>query len=106
MRADEAVGVEDLFEIAHRTILEEGAIMRVDLDVVISGFEVVDVFDGDDLYLSRGFDDDALLLGGGFGGGFEKGLGGGRRTEGVRGGGGTEGVRGGGGTGGCGGGGR
>jgi hypothetical protein len=48
--------------------------MGVDLDVVVGCFEVVDVFDRDDLDLSRGFDDDALLLGGGFGGGVEEGL--------------------------------
>ena len=78
------VGIEDLFEIAHRAVLEEGAVVGVDLDVVVGGFEVVDVFDGDDLDLSGGFDDDALLLGGGFGGGVEEGLlrGGGAATVG------------------------
>jgi len=72
--ADEAGGVEDFFEVAHRAVLEEGAVVGVDLDIVVGGFEVVDVFDGDDLDLSSGFDDDALLLGGGFGGGVEEGL--------------------------------
>ena len=62
--ADEAGGVEDFFEIAHCAVLEEGAVVGVDLDVVIGGLKVVDVFEGDDLDLAGGLDDDALLLGG------------------------------------------
>jgi len=79
--ADEAIRVEDLFEIAHRAVLEKGAVVRVDLDVIVGSFEVVDVFNGDDLYFSRGFDDDALLLGRGFGGSVQKGLGAGGRAN-------------------------
>ena len=64
MGADKAIGVERLFKIAHCPILQEGAVVGVDLDVIIGGLEVVDVFEGDDLDLAGGLDDDALLLGG------------------------------------------
>ena len=64
MRADKAIGVKHLFKIAHRPVLQEGAVMGMDLDIVIGGLEIVDVFEGDDLDLAGGLDDDALLLGG------------------------------------------
>ncbi len=49
--------------------------MGVDFDIVIGGFEVVDVFERDDLDLTTCLDDDTLLLGGRLGGGFEQGFG-------------------------------
>lgn len=64
MRADKAIGVEYLFKIAHCPILQEGAVMGMDLHIVIGGLEVVNVLQGDDLDLAGGLDDDALLLGG------------------------------------------
>ena len=75
--SDEAGGVKDFLEVTHRAVLQEGAVVGVDLDVVIGGFEVVDVFDGDDLNFAGSFYDYTLLLGGGFGGGIQEGLGGG-----------------------------
>jgi len=77
--ADELCGVEGPLEIAHGAVLEECAVVRMYLDVVIGGLEVVDVFEGDDLDLAAGFYDDALLLGRRLGGGFEEGFGGVRR---------------------------
>ena len=55
--ADEAGGVEDFFEVAHRAIFEEGAVVGVDLDIVVGGFEKVDVFEGNDLDLAAGLYD-------------------------------------------------
>ena len=76
MGADELVGVERLLEVAHRFIFQKSAVVCMDLDVVVGGFQVMDVFDGDDLYFAAGLDDDAVLLCRGLGGGVEEGAGG------------------------------
>ena len=49
-----------------------GAVMGMDLDVVVGGFEVVDVFQRNDLDLAAGFYDYALLLDRRLSGGFEE----------------------------------
>lgn len=68
MSANELGIVEDLFEITHRFIFQEGAVMGMDLYIIVGGFQVMNVFHGDDLYFASGLDYDPVLLSGRMGG--------------------------------------
>ena len=75
MRTYKLGRIQRMFEVAHGTIFQEGTLVRVDLDIVVGGFEEMDVFERDDLDLTTCLDDDAVLLSRGLGRGFEQGFG-------------------------------